>query len=98
MKKQHRWGGAGYRCVDCGAIKDTVMEGEECSGDGEVGFDVWLYHAGAGWWRDDDDAMSAADAAEILKAKIGVGNVVAGAILPAGQRFGLFSKRMEVPK
>lgn len=27
--KPHRWGGAGYVCVDCGAIKDTSF-GDNC--------------------------------------------------------------------
>jgi hypothetical protein len=26
----HRWGGAGYVCLDCGAIKDTSSEATKC--------------------------------------------------------------------
>lgn len=92
-KRAHRWGGAGYVCVDCGAIKDTDLETKGCPGNGETGFDLWLYHAGAGWWLDEKGVESANRASLLLGRKVGTGNVVAGAVLPAGQPLGLFTKR-----
>jgi hypothetical protein len=92
-ERKHRWGGAGYVCVDCGAIKDTSMERKNCPGSGKTGFDVWLYHAGAGWWLDWFEVETKEKAVKRLTSKIGTGNTVAGAILPAGQPLGLFTKQ-----
>jgi hypothetical protein len=92
VRREHRWGGAGYVCNDCGAIKDTGMERESCSGTGKRGYDLWLYHAGAGWWLDEEEVEGADAAANMAALKVGTGNVVAVAILPAGIRLGLFTK------
>lgn len=94
VKRQHRWSGAGYVCADCGCIKDTSTESPECPGSGKTGFDVWLYHAGAGWWLSDSELDSLADATRTLKDQVGTENIVAGAVLPAGQPLGLFTKQM----
>ena len=93
-KRQHVWGGAGYSCLNCGAIKDTRPKREECTGEGYAGYDVWFYHAGAGWWLQDGGLPSLREASEVLRVSIGTGNIVAGAVLPAGNPLGLFTKRM----
>ena len=66
---------------------------DSCSGDGEIGYDIWLYHAGSGWWIDEREVDDAKLASSMLSKKIGKGNVVAGAILPAGNPLGLFTKK-----
>jgi hypothetical protein len=85
-KRNHRW---------CGAIKDTHLDTEACSGSGELGFDLWLYHAGAGWWLEEGGIASSKKAASMMEKSVGKGNTVAGAILPAGQHLGLFTKRWD---
>jgi hypothetical protein len=69
------------------------MERKECPGSGKTGFDVWLYHAGAGWWLDESEVPTERKAAELLARKVGTGNTVGGAVLPAGQPLGLFTKK-----
>lgn len=96
-KVEHTWSGAGYVCSTCGAIKDTSWGSEGCPGKGKTGFDVWLYHAGAGWWLSERDVETHSRATSKLDRKLGVGNVVAGAVLPAGQPLGLFTNRWEGP-
>ncbi len=94
-KRKHRWGGAGYVCLACGEIKNTRMAEGECPGGGEVGFDLWLYHAGAGWWLEESGVATADRAAAMLAGQVGTGNTVAGAVLPAGKPLGLFTKQRE---
>lgn len=94
--RPHQWGGGGYICYECGAIKDTSLETKTCPGKGKSGFDVWLYYAGAGWWRAESEIDTHKKASAILSEKIGIGNVVAGAILPAGNPLGLFTKQMVI--
>lgn len=95
--REHRWGGAGYVCADCGAIKHTFMDGKDCPGTGGVGFDLWLYHAGAGWWLEESGIRTVTQASLTIKARVGKGNVVAAAVLPAGQRLGLFTAEAVIP-
>ncbi len=95
-KRKHRWSGAGYVCADCGVIKDTGEDEKHCLGNGVFGFDLWLYHAGAGWWLEESEIETASEASATLGRKIGISNTVAGAILPAGQPLGLFTKRYEI--
>ncbi len=63
-KVEHRWSGAGFVCADCGAIKDTEIEREDCPRAGKAGFDVWLYHAGAGWWLDEFEVRTSERASQ----------------------------------
>ena len=93
-KRGHRWGGAGYVCVDCGGIKDT-NEGSECPSRPGTLFDLWLYHKGAGWWLEEEDIGDAETAGILMAQKVGYGNTIAGAVLPAGKPLGLFTKRMQ---
>lgn len=87
----HAWDQQGYACLGCGAISGTVEYRGECPMKKKQGFDIWLYHAGAGWWLDESE-LSQAAATTRLNLQLGSGNVVAGAVLPAGQRLGLFTK------
>lgn len=91
----HTWNGAGYVCTKCGAIKETATDSGSCSGHGKTGFDVWLYHAGAGWYAHEFEVKSLHMATHILKMSVGKENAVAGAILPAGHPLGLFTKKAE---
>jgi hypothetical protein len=90
---QHRWGGAGYVCADCGGIKDGTAA-KSCPGGGKTGFDVWLYHVGAGWWLCESEVSDKSKALRLLTGRVGIGNVVAAAVLPAGHPLGLFTRQM----
>ena len=61
-----------------------------------VMYDLWLYHEGGGWWLEESD-MILVRAAALLAWKVGDGNTIGGAILPAGKPLGLFTKKMTCP-
>ncbi len=91
-KREHRWVGAGFICGDCGEVKHEHEVETACPGTGKQdGFDVWHYHAGAGWWLH-ETVSCVSKAATVVNKKMMRGNVVAIAIVPAGQRLGLFTK------
>lgn len=55
-------------------------------------YDVWLYYAGQGWWLD-EEGKSRKEAGDRATRMLDVKAVVAAAILPAGNRLGLFTRR-----
>lgn len=83
-EQAHHWNRGGYLCRDCGAIRDRPGEAKTCDKSGNPGFDVWFYHAGAGWWLAEDGIDI--DEAVAKMQCVGTKNVVAGIIIPSGRK------------
>jgi len=85
-------GDSHYICQRCGVVKGIDPERVNCPGTGRKGYDVWLYHVAVGWWLELPSVPTLPEATEVLQNKISMANCVAGAVVPAGNPFGLFIK------